>query len=272
MSYPSTVLRAIIQEALLRGHEALMKCIAESLTGIKGRGKFGDPSHQFDLITERVIIEYLKSVLKKVYIISEETGEVSCDNPDLYALIDPVDGSNNVANGLSFSASAILLSRGPYFSDAIAAGVIDHSSGRIYLGCRDEVSVNGTHPKLRRAIKLSEALIFLDPASLKKDEEDEYNPTKLSIRLIRKAKHTRFFAAASLEIAYILDGRADAFACLSKDLKLMDFAASAHLLRWAGGAYKILDEENPSLLDTKRYGIIATSSREILEEILNLWD
>jgi hypothetical protein len=43
-------------------------------------------------------------------------------------------------------------------------------------------------------------------------------------------------------------------------------------LRWAGGAYKILGSENPSLLDTRRYGVVAASSRGLLDEILALWD
>ncbi len=271
MSPPRSVLKNIIREALLRGHDALMNCIARGLTGVKGRGSFGDHSHQFDLITEEAIIGHLKSSLENAYIISEEVGEIQCRDPEIYALIDPVDGSNNVANGLPFCASAILLAKGPYLSDAIAAGVIDHFSEKIYLGDEDGVSVNGESPRIRRRIGLSDALVFLDLASLTKDSEDSYNPTELSIRLIRRAKNTRFFAAASLEIAYILEGRADAFACFSRDLKLMDFAASVHLLKWAGGAYKILGEDNPSLLDTGKYGVIASSSREILEEILGLW-
>jgi myo-inositol-1(or 4)-monophosphatase len=245
--------------------------MSDGLTGVEGRGSFGDYSRQFDLITERAIIESLKGAIEKVYIISEEIGEIKCDDPEIYALIDPVDGSNNVANGLPFSASAILLAKGPHLSDAIAAGVIDHSSGRIYLGDESGVSVDGRFPNIKGKARLSDALVFLDLGSLKKDVEDSHNPTKLSLRLIRRAKHTRFFAAASLEIAYILDGRADAFACFSKDLKLMDFAASVCLLKWTGGEFKILGEEDPSLLDTGRYGVIASSSRELLEEILALW-
>lgn len=271
MSFPRTVLKNIIREALLRGHETLMNCIARGLTGVERRGSFGDYSHQFDLMTEEVIVDYLRSSLERVYIISEEIGEIRCSDPEIYALVDPVDGSNNVANGLPFCASTILLAEGPYLSDAIAAGVIDHSSKKIYLGDENGVSVNGESPSIRRGIELSDALVFLDLASLTKDAEDSYDPTKLSIRLIRRAKNTRFFAAASLEIAYILEGKADAFACFSRDLKLMDFAASVHLLKWAGGAYKILGEDNPSLLDTGKYGVIAASSREILEEILGLW-
>jgi fructose-1,6-bisphosphatase/inositol monophosphatase family enzyme len=263
-------LRNVIREALLKGHKALMECIRNGLTGVEGRGSFGDYSHQFDLITEKAIIDYLKKSLDgKLYIVSEESGEIKCDSPEIYALIDPVDGSNNVANGIMFCASAILMSGSPYLSGALAAGVIDHSSGKIYLGDENGISINDGPLKLRKN-NLSNALVFLDLASLMRDD-DAYNPTELSLRLIRKAKHVRFFAAASLEIAHILEGKADAFACLSKDLKLMDFAASVCLLRWAGGAYRILGEENPSLLDVKRYGVVAASSRELLEEILALW-
>jgi len=265
-------LRGVIREALLRGHEALIECIRNELTGVEGRGSFGDYSHQFDLITEKAIIDYVKEAFsEKAYIISEESGEIRCDNPELYVLIDPVDGSTNVANGIMFCASVILISRTPFLSGALAAGVIDHSSGKIYLGDENGVSIIGGHLKLRRN-NLSKALVFLDLASLTKDIEDFYNPTELSLKLVRRAKNARFFAAASLEIAQILEGRADAYACFAKDLKIMDFAASVCLLKWAGGAYKILGSENPSLLDTRRYGVVAASNRELLDEILALWN
>jgi len=265
------MLREIIRRALIEGHKALEDCVSRGLTGVEKKGSFGDYSHQFDVVVEKAIIDSLKKASKKTYIISEEIGEVGCENPELYALIDPVDGSNNVAHGLPFNASAIALARGPNASDVVAAGVIDHSTGKIYLGDSEGVFIDREKPKLKTGVSLSDALVFLDLASLKKDNENSHNPTELSIRLARRAKHVRFFAAASLEIAYILEGRGDAFVCFSRDLKLMDFLASATLLKWAGGDYRILGgAEDPSLLDRGRFGVIAASSRKLLEEILEL--
>ena len=267
----SRMLKEIIRRALIEGHKALEDCVSRGLIGVEKRGSFGDYSHQFDVIVEKAIIDSLKNASEKIYIISEEIGEVKCENPELYALIDPVDGSNNVAHGLPFNASAIALARGPNASDVVAAGVIDHSTGKIYLGDSEDVFTDGERPKLKTDVPLSDALVFLDLASLKKDRENSHNPTELSIRLARKARHVRFFAAASLEIAYILEGRGDAFVCFSRDLKLMDFLASATLLKWAGGDYRILGgNENPSLLDRGKYGIIAASSRKLLDEIIAL--
>ena len=267
------MLKEIIREALIEGHKVLEDCVSRGLTGVEKRGSFGDHSHQFDVIVEKAIIDSLRKASEKIYIISEEIGEVECESPELYALVDPVDGSNNVAHGLPFNASAIALARGPNASDVVAAGVIDHSTGKIYLGDPQDILIDGEKPKLKTGVSLSDALVFLDLASLKKDRENSHNPTELSIRLARKARHVRFFAAASLEIAYILEGRGDAFVCFSRDLKLMDFLASAILLKWAGGDYKILGEsENPSLLDRRKYGIIAASSRKLLDEIIALID
>ena len=265
-------LKEVIYQALLEGHKALSNCIAHGLTSIERRGDFGDYSHQFDILTERAIIGSLKKSLGDVYIVSEEAGEIPCSNPRFYALVDPVDGSNNVAYGLPFNASAIMISKGVHLSDAVAAGVIDHSTGRIYLGDLETgVTVDGEKPKIKKNSTLSKALVFVDLASLKKDSEDSTNPTEWTIRLARKARHVRFFAAASLEIAYILDGRADAYVCLSKDLKLMDFAAPITLLKWIGGAYLIIGgEENPSIYDRGRYGVIAATSESLLQEILSL--
>jgi len=265
-------LKEIIRQALLEGHKALSECIRRGLTHIEKRGDFGDYSHQFDILTEKAIISSLKRSLRDVYIISEEAGEISCSNPRFYALVDPVDGSNNVAHGLPFNASAITIAKGVHLSDVIAAGVIDQLTGRIYLGDLETgVTVDGKKPETRKTSTLSEALVFVDLASLKKDYEDSVNPTEWTVKLARKARHVRFFAAASLEIAYILDGRADAYACLSRDLKLMDFAASIALLKWIGGAYSIIGGgEDFSIFDRGRYGVIAAASENLLQEIISL--
>ncbi len=261
-------LREIIKEALLEARRALREALSEGLTGVESKGSFGDLSHKFDILTEKAIIDVIKKRIKRPYIISEEIGYLPCEDPELYVLIDPVDGSNNVAHGLPFYASSIALSKSPLISDVLAAGVIDHATGKLYIGDKDAgVIVDGRPPSMSTVRSLQNALVFADLASMKRESSRRDWCTKI----ITGARHVRFFGAASLEIAYILDGKADAFACISRDSKIMDFCASMYLVKWAGGYYSIIDgDENVPMTEKKRLGVVIASTKELLEEILSL--
>ncbi|MCX8187268.1 MAG: inositol monophosphatase family protein [Nitrososphaeria archaeon] len=265
------MLTEIIREALLEARRVLSECLSKGLVNVEGRGWSGDYSRQFDILTEKAIINVIKNNLDKVYIVSEEVGEIPCKDPDFYVLIDPVDGSTNVSQGLPFSASAITVSKSPRMDDIIAAGVIDHQTGKLYLGDRDRgVMVMGNPPSMRRNISLKDALVFIDLSIIKENEKD----TKLvewCVKMITKSGNSRFFAAANLEISYILEGKADAYACLSRDLKVLDFCAPATMVRWAGGEYRLINGNEEMLLTKNgRFGIIVASTKNLLEEILSL--
>jgi len=93
------------------------------------------------------------------------------------------------------------------------------------------------------------------------------------LKVLERCWGTRFFSAAALEMALILEGVVDGFLCLSRSLKLMDFIAPAFLLNLAGGCYKIIGgDENTLLMDSRRFGVIAASTQELLDEILSLRD
>ena len=261
-------LRKLVREALINGHETLAEALSKNYKEAEGVGGFGDISYGFDKLSEKAIIESIKSEVSRVYIISEEAGFIACKDPEYYVIIDPVDGSTNAFYGIPFHASSILISKSPKMEDAVVAGVIDHSSKSIFVGDREgNVSINDHAPKLRRSRALSDALIQMNLDALRKGEGEPIR--KWAEKILRKARHIRYFSAASLELCYLLDGKADAYICLTPNLKIMDFCASVSLLRWSGGAYRILGKE-PTLLDTGKFGVIAASSRELLEEICSL--
>lgn len=258
-------LRNSVEEALVKAHEALMKALSENRREVVGRGGFGDLSYGFDKLTERAIVDVLTHRLDDFYLISEELGFLPCENPEYYVVVDPVDGSTNAFYGIPFYASSILISKSPRAEDILVAGVIDHARRMIFLGDRERgVRVDQRAPSLRNVSSLGDALIQMNLDALKRDDLRGW-----AERIIRFSKHFRHFSAASLEVCYLLEGRADAYICLTPNLKVMDFYASAFLLKWAGGAYTILGGE-PSLLDKGKYGIIAASNQDLLQEICSL--
>jgi len=264
------MLRNVVEEALLEARRALLSSLSKGLTQIEGRGKFGDYSRKFDVLTEKAIIDVVKKRLDKAYIISEEVGHIPCEDPEYYVLIDPVDGSTNAAHGIPFFASSIAIAESPELESVIAAGVIEHSTGKLYIGERGEgVYVDGKPATLRSARSLKDALILIDLAALKKEYEDDFSPRRWCTQIISNAKHARFLAAASLEIAYMLEGKADAYACVCRDLKIMDFCASISLLKWAGGEYRIIGEEEFSLTQKKRFGIVVASTKDLTSQMMD---
>ncbi len=261
-------LRECVREALIMGHKALKEALSKNQKEIKGRGSFGDISYDFDKIAERAIIESITSHLDGVYIISEEAGFIPSENPKYYVVIDPVDGSTNAFYGIPFYASSILISSSAKMEDALVAGVIDHSNQDIFLGDKESgVSINGHTASLRDSVPLRSALIQMNLDALRSDGNEALR--RWAERIIERVRHLRNFSAASLEACYLLDGRADAYVCLTPNLKIMDLCASVALLEWAGGAYRILGGK-PSLLNTQKFGMIAASSWSLLEEIYSL--
>lgn len=265
------MLREVIQEALVKARHTLQDSLSMGFTKIEKRGWSGDYSRQFDILAEKTIIEVIKSRLNKVYIISEEIGEIPCNDPDFYVLIDPVDGSTNALRGIPFYSSTIAISKSLRAEDVIAVGVMDHQTGKMYLGDREHgVTIDGNAPSMNKNIfSLKDALILVDPSSMR--TMHSRNLVDWCARIVARAGHVRALASASLEIAYILEGKADAFICLSPQLRLMDFYASATLLKWAGGTFKLIGGKGElSLREITRFGMIAASTESLLEEILSL--
>ena len=259
---------AVIKEALRAARAAVSESI-EAGWGLrpKGVGAFGDLSFGFDLAAERAVINVVKERLEDAAIISEELGVIGPSKPRYYVLVDPVDGSKNALRGIPFYSTAIVLAEGPTSSHIVAAGVIDHGSGEIYVGERGGVvSVAGAPPSLSAPESLYDAFIFLDHGAFKSDETRGW-----ALRLAERAKATRFMASASLELSYILSGRVDGYACLSRGLRPLDFMAPIFLLGLAGGSYRILGGEGVVDLAAERgFDVVAASNERLLKEILAL--
>lgn len=260
-------LMELIKNALIEGHRVLEKTLETNGKEICGRGAYGDMSFAFDLAVEEAIINFLRQNLDGCVIISEESGIIRGSNPRYYVLMDPVDGSKNAWKGIPFYCTSITIARGPKISDIVAAGVIDHPRNKLYLGeLGVGVEVSGRRPRLSTVRSLKEAMLLVDHDSVKDIETREW-----TLKILHRCRGTRFLAAAALETALILEGAVDGFLCPSRSLKLMDFIASAFLVELAGGNYRIVGEDRNTLLkDNGKFGILVTSTQELLDEILSL--
>jgi len=262
-------LMEIVKNALIEGHKVLEKALKADGREIRGRGAYGDISYAFDLAVEEAIINFLRQNLDGCVMISEESGIVRDPNPRYYVLIDPVDGSKNAWKGIPFYCTSISIAKGPRISDIVAAGVIDHPRNKLYLGeVGAGVEVSGRRPRLSMIRSLEDAMLLVDHDSIKIKETREW-----TMKILHRCRGTRFLAAAALETALILDGAVEGFLCPSRSLKLMDFIASTFLVKLAGGHYRIVGgDEDTLLMDNGKFGVLVTSTKELLNEILSLRD
>ncbi len=255
----------VLSEALEEARRAAQESLRKGVRTLD-KGAYGDVSYTFDVDVESAVVEVLRSRLGDVVIASEEMGVKKFGNPKYYVVIDPVDGSKNAARGLPFYSTAITIARGEKIRDIVAAGVINLVSGERFLGeVGGDVIVDGGKPRLSRVRKLSDAFIFLDHGSFRPEGRG------WALKIMDKAKDTRFFSSAALELAQILKGRADAFVCLGRTLRFMDFIASAFLLQLSGGYYQVIGgDEDSSILSGERVAAIAASTHQLLDEILSV--
>ncbi|MEM1742433.1 MAG: inositol monophosphatase family protein [Nitrososphaerota archaeon] len=261
----------LIEEALRYARDAVAESFKSGwVLKTRGIGAYGDRSYGFDLAAEKVIIDTITDRLKNVTIISEELGMFGSKNPDYYVIIDPVDGSKNASRGIPFYSSVIIISKTLSSEDIVAAGVINHSTGEIFVGGRDGyISLAGGELKLNKTNSLKDACILLNHSSFKSGKYHEW-----ARRIVQESGTSLFLSSTALEICYILMGKVDGYVCLDSALRPFDFMASIFLLRNYGGAYTILFEDNLvkeiDLSEGKRFGVIATCSKDLLQEIINL--
>jgi len=98
-----------LSQRVIRQAGLISKVKFDNFIELKSKDEFGDVITEVDLIAEEIIVDEIRSVFKNHQIHSEEAGTIGSESDWLW-LIDPLDGTNNFAIGLSvFTISITLL-------------------------------------------------------------------------------------------------------------------------------------------------------------------
>jgi myo-inositol-1(or 4)-monophosphatase len=232
-----------------------------------GVGAGGDVTRVIDLEVEKAIVESLTESLRDFVLVSEESGLKSYGRGKYVVVVDPIDGSTNVLRGYPACSSAVAIAEGATLDDVVAAGVVNLVTGDLYHAEKGL----GAYLNSRR----------IRPRDVSK-VEDAFVAFELNVRgqitgyvsrvaeLIERARHVRLIGSDALEICFVASGASDAFVDLRGFLRAPDFAASALILKEAGGI--ITDAEGRELncrLDPKaRSAIIAACTPKLHEDIM----
>lgn len=88
---------------------ALLREAATKDLNVRTKDASGDVVTELDLAAERVIVEHIRDAFPRHRIIAEESGLLDADDSSWAWLVDPLDGTNNVAIGLNAFVVGIAL-------------------------------------------------------------------------------------------------------------------------------------------------------------------
>ncbi|WP_059169999.1 inositol monophosphatase family protein [Bacillus sp. FJAT-27445] len=212
-----------------------------------------------DRDTEKFFIEKIREVFPGHRILGEEGfGDTLSDLDGVVWIIDPIDGTMNFIHQQR--------------NFAISIGIYENGIGKIgliYDIAHDELYhskagggafLNGRElPKLERA-KVEESIVALNITWVLENKMVDHN---LFIPLVRKARGTRSYGSAALELVYVATGRVNAY--ISPRLAPWDYAGGAIIVEELGG---IVTDLHGSRLDMLNKSSVFAAGPGLHGEIL----
>jgi fructose-1,6-bisphosphatase/inositol monophosphatase family enzyme len=191
-------------------------------------GADGTPTLSIDKVAEDVIVEYITDNEIPLNILSEEA--VYIDNKaDKTLVIDPIDGTYNSVMGIPFYSVSMAI--GTKSMADVEAGIVQNViTGELFYAESGKGAFrDGCRLNVRKYVqKQSTLFVYMGRHS----KVDCYHVTK-------KANRSRSMGCASLEMCMVAKGSADGYYFnadhYDKSIRVIDIAASALILREAGG-------------------------------------
>ena len=206
---------------------------------------------QVDRETEHLIREVIAEAYPEHSFLGEEHGQSG--ESDHCWVIDPIDGTNNFARNIPHYCVSIALK----VKGELELGVIiNPSTHQLYQsltgqGARKE----GTPLQVSHCKTLEQAYVTMSYAS---SPEAIMKSQAVWQDLLTKSLVLRRWGSTALELAYLAEGKIDAFLGLGQSE--WDYAAGVHIVREAGGYVSISENGRRCL---------AASSKELLSELEN---
>ena len=187
---------------------------------------------EFDLQSERLIIERLAAATPELGLVAEESGG---QQKPLSWFCDPLDGTTNFVHGHPFWAVSIgLLEHGQPLAGAVVAPAL----GLSWVGYEGGTALrSGEICHVSETSELEHALVATgfppDRQTAPANNLDTFVRVKKVVRGVRRC------GSAALDLCLVADGTYDAY--WERRLNTWDVAGGAAVLRAAGGALTALD-------------------------------
>jgi myo-inositol-1(or 4)-monophosphatase len=223
--------------------------------------------HEFkrllDFKAQETIVSKLRDYDASVKLVSEE-GDAVFGDSEYTIIADPVDGTTNLARGLSPAVTSLLVSTTDQFSGSLASIIVDLFTGKTYSAERHK----GAFLENKRInpsdyLSLKHGLISIDISK-------RPNLVRIS-KLLESCNHLRSIGCSAMSLCQIAEGILDAHIDIRGSLRNTDIAASLMILVEAGGTYAINGEIGLDLDLSKmnHFELIAASNDKLLNEIID---
>ncbi|WP_051866136.1 inositol monophosphatase [Streptomyces griseus] len=205
---------------------------------VRPKGERGDVVTDLDVLAERLVMDRIRERFPHDRILAEESGELSGDDNGRTWLVDPLDGSNNVAIGLPVCAVGIALC----VDEAPAVGVVHEPvNGRTWSALRGG-GAYGPHGRLAgsdHARPLSPAgplLAWTQGYAVPRDD-----PGVRALRHTLEARSRRLLQLFAPLVSWAMLARGDIDGFVGYRAEAIDLPAGVLLAREAGVAVRHLD-------------------------------
>jgi fructose-1,6-bisphosphatase/inositol monophosphatase family enzyme len=201
-----------------------------------GIGADGTPTCGVDRVAEERILRCVDEMKLPVNVLSEEIGYIE-RGFERTLVIDPIDGTHNAILGIPFYSVSLAVGKSS-LNDVEFGLVKNIVTGDTYYAEKGKGAfLNGNRIAVKKFNpKQSTFLVYMGMYS----HPDTFH-------VARKSTKTRSLGCASLEMCMVAEGKVDAYymncELHEKSIRVIDIAASALILREAGGEIVTLSGE-----------------------------
>jgi len=236
--------------------------------------QFGETALVADVKAEEAVLSALSSINARIEVISEEHGSViiNADNASgsrLLGVLDGLDGSSVYQKergvGRYGTMFALFADENPRYADYLAAGIMEHSTHRLYLAikgqpleCIDVITGEVTYPTTKPEAQITPSMVALvDTTQVGTDDKlyDYFNQNGqvFTASLQKFGIQSKRTGSSAASYAAIANGEADIVGESTRKGNL-EFATAYAIVTAAGGVMQTLDGTDLGIQDFRTFG------------------
>ncbi len=224
--------------------------------------------NEFKALLDQAAQEAILSILKKhnikAQIVSEEGDLVLGDN-DFTVVLDPLDGTTNMARNLRPSVTSLAVSENNNTSGLLVGVIKNLYTGDLFHAIRNRGAwLNFKKIKTAEPTAFKKSIVSMDISK---------NPRLEIIKhILNESDHIRELGCSAMSLSYLASGSLDLHLDIRGTLRITDVAAGLLIHKEAEGVYAIDGDlfGNISLERHTKLELVAASSNRLLQEALKI--
>ncbi len=199
-------------------------------------GADGTPTKEIDKVAENAALMYIQRNSVPLNILSEEIGYVD-NGAEETLVMDPIDGTSNAVASIPYYTISLAVGTGSL--SGIRLGYLRNPvTGDVYSAEKGKGAFKNGVPIRVREADLDDLFVMIYIGN---------GAHKDAFSVAKRVRSSRSLGCSSLEMAIVAEGEADGFFVkaerYTREIRIVDIAASAIILREAGGEVYNLEGE-----------------------------